>query len=340
MRRIFKQSLALILSALVLMPCLLEAQNKTDEKGRKQGKWSKAYPNGQVKYSGEFKDDKEIGTFSYYSKDGKLTQTIEYSQDGKVGQAKFFYKDGKIMSEGKYIDKKKDGVWTYYDEKGRKIREENLVKGKQEGKEINWDRNGGINLTTMYKNGVKEGEEYKNFYADGYSVTNYVNGKRNGEFTHYFASKKKQVVGKYVNDKEEGTWNFMNENADVIKIQKWENGKLKYDAVKISSRQGEIEVEFKDIAYLYPLGKQTCVVLKDGKKINAFNNYEQIVNLSDGNMFLLLNKTNKVYANYSAIKGTKDDGGKELLIILEPKADVEIRTDEDSRKALQSLFRK
>ena len=42
MRRIFKQSLALILSALVLMPCVLEAQNKIDEKGRKQGKWSKA----------------------------------------------------------------------------------------------------------------------------------------------------------------------------------------------------------------------------------------------------------------------------------------------------------
>ena len=54
----------------------------------------------------------------------------------------------------------------------------------------------------------------------------------------------------------------------------------------------------------------------------------------------MLNKTNKVYANYSAIKGTKDDGGKELLIILDPKADVEIRTDEDSRKLLQSLFRK
>ena len=90
MRRIFKQSLALILSALVLMPCLLEAQNVTDANGKKQGKWSKSYPNGKVKYSGEFKDDKEVGTFSYYSKDGKLTQTIEYSQDGKVGQAKFF----------------------------------------------------------------------------------------------------------------------------------------------------------------------------------------------------------------------------------------------------------
>jgi hypothetical protein len=137
-----------------------------------------------------------------------------------------------------------------------------------------------------------------------------------------------------------GEWIYTNENGDVIKIQKWENDKLVYDAIKIRTRSGELDIEFKDIAYFYPLGKQTCVVLKNGKRMNAFNQYEQIVNLSDGNTFLLLNKVNKVYANYSAIKGTKDDGGKELLIMLEPKADVDIRTDEDSRKALKSLFAK
>lgn len=340
MKRIFRKSVALIICALLFVPYCLEAQNVTDAKGKKQGKWSKSYPNGKVKYSGEFKDDKEVGTFSYYSQDGKLTQTIEYSQYGKVGQAKFFYKDGKIMSEGRYINKKKEGTWTYYDEKGRKIREENLVAGKKNGKETNWDRNGGINLTTNYKNGIKEGEEYKNYYADGYSIANYSNDKLDGEFTHYYASKKKQIVGQYSKDKKVGEWNFMDISGDVVKIQKWENGELKYDALRLNTRNNTMEIEFKDIAYFYPLGKQTCVVLKNGKKINAFNNYEQVVNLSDGNTFLLLNKTNKVYANYSAIKGTKDDGGKELLIILDPKADVEIRTDEDSRKLLQSLFRK
>jgi antitoxin component YwqK of YwqJK toxin-antitoxin module len=178
------------------------------------------------------------------------------------------------------------------------------------------------------------------FYADGYSIANYSNDKLNGEFTHYYASKKKQIVGQYLKDKKVGEWKFMDISGDVVKIQKWENGELKYDALRLNTRNNTMEIEFKDIAYFYPLGKQTCVVLKNGKKINAFNNYEQVVNLSDGNTFLLLNKTNKVYANYSAIKGTKDDGGKELLIILDPKADVEIRTDEDSRKLLQSLFRK
>ena len=340
MKRIVKQSVALVLSALVLVPCLLDAQNVTDKNGLKQGKWSKNYPNGKIKYKGEFKDDKEVGTFSYYGQNGTLTQTIEYSQEGKVGQAKIFYPNGKLMSEGKYVEKKKDGLWVYYDEKGRKIREENLVNGKKEGKETNWDRNGGINMTSEYKNGVKNGEEWKTYYADGYSIVNYVSGKRNGEFTHYFASKKPFYQGEYVDDKEVGEWRYMNENGDLVKVQKWENGELQYDALKINSREGSIEVEFKDIAYLYPRGKQTCIVFKNGKRINAFNHYEQVVNLSDGNTFLLLNKTNKVYANYSAIKGTQDDGKEELLIILEPKADVEIRTDEDSRKALESLFSK
>lgn len=340
MKRIVKQSIALLISALVMMPCLLNAQNVIDENGKKQGKWSKNYPNGKVKYKGEFKDDKEIGTFTYYSKDGKLSQTIEYSQNGKVGQAKFFYKNGKLMSEGKYVDKKKEGIWTYYDEKGRKLREENLVAGKKEGKETNWDRNGKVNVTTMYKNGIKEGEEWKTYYADGYSIANYSKGKLNGKITHYFASKKPLYEGQYADDKKVGEWKFMNEAGDVIKVQKWENDVLKYDAVRINIRGGQMEIEFQDIAYFYPMGKQTCVVLKNGKKINAFNQYEQIVNLSDGNTFLLLNKVNSVYANYSAIKGTKNDGGKELLILLEPKPDVEIRTDEESRKALQSLFSK
>lgn len=340
MKRIVKQSLALVLSAVVLVPCLLDAQNVTDKNGLKQGKWSKNYPNGKIKYKGEFKDDKEVGTFFYYGQNGVLTQTIDYSQEGRVGHAKIFYPNGKLMSEGKYVEKKKEGVWAYYDEKGRKIREENLVNGKKEGKETNWDRKGGINITSEYKNGVKEGEEWKTYYADGYSIANYSDGKLNGKITHYFASKKTLYEGQYSNDKKVGEWKFFNEVGDLVKRQKWEEGERKYDAVVINIKGEQIEVEFKDIAYLYPRGKQTCIVLKNGKRMNAFNQYEQIVNLSDGNTFLLLNKTNKIYANYTAIKGTKDDGGKELLIILEPKADVDIRTDEDSRKALESLFSK
>ena len=109
MKRIVKKSFALFMSALMLASFSLNAQNLTDNKGLKQGKWTKTYSNGKPKYKGEFKDDKEVGTFTYYGKDGKLTQTIEYSQNGKVGKAKFFYKNGKLMSEGEYIDKKKEG---------------------------------------------------------------------------------------------------------------------------------------------------------------------------------------------------------------------------------------
>jgi antitoxin component YwqK of YwqJK toxin-antitoxin module len=340
MKRIFKQSVAFFIGALVLVSSSVEAQNVIDNNGKKQGVWSKSYPNGKVKYKGEFKDDKEIGKFLYYSKDGKLSQIIEYSENSDLSKAKFLYKDGKVMSEGMYKNKKKEGAWSYYNEKGKKIQEEFFVAGIKNGKETNWDRNGKVTNTTMYKDGVKEGEFYQNLYADGYYICNYSKDKRNGAFTFYFASSKKQCEGQYVNDKKVGEWIYTNENGDVIKIQKWENDKLVYDAIKIRTRSGELDIEFKDIAYFYPLGKQTCVVLKNGKRMNAFNQYEQIVNLSDGNTFLLLNKVNKVYANYSAIKGTKDDGGKELLIMLEPKADVDIRTDEDSRKALKSLFAK
>ena len=40
--------------------------NKTDANGKKQGDWKKYYENGFVRYQGQFKDDKPVGTFNYY----------------------------------------------------------------------------------------------------------------------------------------------------------------------------------------------------------------------------------------------------------------------------------
>lgn len=214
---------------MVLTPCLLNAQNVIDENGKKQGKWSKNYPNGQVKYKGEFKNDKEIGTFSYYNEEGKLTQTIEYSEDGIKGFATFYYPDGQKMSEGYYLNKQKDGIWVTYNEKGEKIKEENYLKGKKN-----------------------------------------------------------------------------------------------HNGLKITTRDGEIYIEFKNIAYFFPQGKQTCMVLKNKHKINAFNSFEQILNFADMDTFILLNQKQKVYANIEAIKEGK----------------VDVKPDENGEKAIKSLLEK
>jgi antitoxin component YwqK of YwqJK toxin-antitoxin module len=48
--------------------------NKTDQQGRKQGRWIKKYPNENVMYDGFFKDDHPVGEFRRYYENN----TIKY----------------------------------------------------------------------------------------------------------------------------------------------------------------------------------------------------------------------------------------------------------------------
>ena len=68
MKRIGKLSSLFLLTGLLFALVDLNAQNTVDAKGRKQGRWSKTYADGKLKYEGEFKDDCEVGDFKYYKR--------------------------------------------------------------------------------------------------------------------------------------------------------------------------------------------------------------------------------------------------------------------------------
>ena len=62
-----------LLSTCWLLPLLAQpahnAPNRTDEKGRKQGEWAKAWPGGTLRYQGQFKDDRPVGLFRYFDEE-------------------------------------------------------------------------------------------------------------------------------------------------------------------------------------------------------------------------------------------------------------------------------
>ena len=63
----------LIIAALLLTVfAMAQDFNQTDSKGRRQGQWRDFYPNGQLRYEGEFKNNKCKGTFRYYDEQGNL----------------------------------------------------------------------------------------------------------------------------------------------------------------------------------------------------------------------------------------------------------------------------
>lgn len=63
-------------SIMLLSANVLNAQNKTDDKGRKQGHWVKTAKNGKKISEGNFKDDYPVDTFYYYDSKGKVSYKI------------------------------------------------------------------------------------------------------------------------------------------------------------------------------------------------------------------------------------------------------------------------
>ena len=70
-----KISLLLVLLAFGFAQQDIYSQNKIDQKGKKQGYWSKSDKNGNKIYEGNFKDDCEDGLFTHYYEDGKTIKS-------------------------------------------------------------------------------------------------------------------------------------------------------------------------------------------------------------------------------------------------------------------------
>ena len=82
-----------------------EAQklNKLDANGKRTGVWKKFYDNGKVRYFGEFKDGKEIGTFKFYSRISSSKPVIVKMFSNDTASVKFYDDLSRLKSKGKYI---------------------------------------------------------------------------------------------------------------------------------------------------------------------------------------------------------------------------------------------
>ena len=87
--------------------------------GKKNGKWTEYYKNGQIKKEGNYKDGKGDGKWTFYDEEGSLIGEGIY-QNGLKWSGFFidYYENGQIKEHGIYKDGEKEGKWTYYNEDG------------------------------------------------------------------------------------------------------------------------------------------------------------------------------------------------------------------------------
>lgn len=187
----------------------LVAQNVTDSKGKKQGPWSKLYPGTKVyQYKGEFKDDKPVGTFTYYYVSSKVKAIIKHDANSSRSEAFYYHETGVLMSHGIYKDMKKDSIWLNFGPSGRISNSETYKDDLLNGKK------------TVYY--VPEDPNDKSRIIS--AVYNYVNGKLEGEAIQYFGNGTIKEKGTYKDNKKVGVWETFHANGKKMMYERYKDG--------------------------------------------------------------------------------------------------------------------
>lgn len=220
-------------------------QNKIDSKGLKQGPWEKKHPKSTaLVYKGQFKDDKPIGTFTYYYPSNKIQAVISHSKNGNNGTrstAVFYNESGVIMSKGIYRNMKKDSIWLSYTPSGRLSTSEFYKADVLNGKKIVYylpenlhDKCKRIASVSNYENGQLQGErieyfEHENIAPSMVNNANLSDSARKANFLNsticneYGPIKSK---GTYNKDVKEGVWILNHPSGELMNLERYKNGVL------------------------------------------------------------------------------------------------------------------
>ncbi len=195
----------------IFLTGIMFAQNKVDANGKKQGPWEKKYPKSLVsQYKGQFKDDKPVGTFTYYYPSNKVQAIIKNTPNSSRSSAIFYHESGVVLSKGIYMNMKKDSIW------------------------LNFAPSGRLSTSETYKNDKLNGQKIIYFLAEDLSdrslriasTSNYIDGLMNGERIEYFESGTIKTKGNYKNNKKTGIWVTNHPNGKPMNTERYKDGVL------------------------------------------------------------------------------------------------------------------
>ncbi|MBN8693058.1 MAG: hypothetical protein J0L69_07655 [Bacteroidetes bacterium] len=213
--------------------------------GKKHG-WSyEFWDNGRLKRL-EYSDmGTTTGPYKYYHSNGQIDTEGKYDKAGEdlgywtgynVGKWVWYYENGQIKEIQHYVDsigaKEKVRIAEYraakhtrpdfpidtsftFDKNGNKV-SEFIYKDYMLVKSVKYFANGK----------VKEVLNYNNFHQ-GYCSQNpsyYIKG---GQYLEYYENGNKKTEGNYLNNEKEGEWLSWSDNGQLVKKEKYKNGKLK-----------------------------------------------------------------------------------------------------------------
>ncbi len=235
----------------------------TDASGMKQGYWLRVYESGALYYTGQFKNNMPVDTFTYFYETGEV-MTIAI-HDGKKASTNSYRTDGSVISKGDYINQKKSGTWRMYDENGILTSEENYAEDKLDGLVTVYYKNGNKAKTMNYKEGELHGS-WKEYFPDGSlkGKGTYIYGKQDGELTAYQAPNVLLYEGQLKDERAVGEWRHYLEDGQ-LKLR------ILYDDSGVELRRKNENGEFEEF---YDSGiPKSYYEYKHGKKHGPFEEY-------------------------------------------------------------------
>lgn len=213
----------IILTFLVSSQCLTAQKplekNQTDAEGRKYGYWEARYPSGTIRYTGQFHNDKPIGTFRYYYESGKIRAINNFKNNGLKAYNQTFSENETLIAEGIYLGQKKDSIWRIYSETGQfLLSEETYSNNIQQGTtKIFYPQSGQLAEKVEYVNGLRHGK-WNKYYEDNsiLSEGHYINNLLDGEVIFYHLNGKIQTKGMFANGSKVGKWQTFDEQGVLI----------------------------------------------------------------------------------------------------------------------------
>lgn len=217
--KLFKEIIVFVGCFLWFTNCIAQEKiNQLDANGKKTGVWRKYYSNNNIRYEGQFKADKEIGVFKFYSMVSSNHPTIikTFSTTTSTATVQYFTVDGIKESEGVMDGKLRIGKWVYYYPDTQMLMiEEHYSNGVLHGVYTSYFKNGKVSEQLLYNNGKLHGNCKR--YADNGNLIedlNYVNGVLNGPATYYNTSGTITSKGTYENDERIDDWKYFNDKKN------------------------------------------------------------------------------------------------------------------------------
>ena len=327
----------LIILALMMVGIACQAQNKTDNQGRKQGHWVKNDKQGNKIYEGDFVDDMETGLFTYYYPDGTVRITNEYSVPGKVCKHKVYNQRGQLLAEGNFNQKNRDGLWLFYDgARKQPVKLTTYKMGVRHGLQVIFTSNGDTAEVCNWADNHRHGRWWKRIGERGYITATYVRGGIEGRLVEYDDNGLLIREGYYKDGFRHGTCRYYDQGHLVVE-EDWTMGRLRDRRLRLLLPE-ERFVSIFNINYMAPQGnKKTVVYLANGTKLVNLEGSDVLYGRIGNDRFTLANKEARIMVATDLIVGTtRDREGREILN-LDPRPDFDVFPDEDCMKMLHSL---